>query len=144
VPPGEDLSAAHSASPGELVSDWAHIYTETISASVASTDPGTAGAELFQPEWSDTMTTKHAKYFAAAFGITAFLLGTSFSGTDELWLSLVNYGGAIFAIFLYLNPAVLIARSIQEIDEILETAEGIQFVWIGIGVALLGPFINAC
>ena len=90
------------------------------------------------------MTTKHAKYFAAAFGITAFLLGTSFSGTDDLWLSLVNYGGAIFSIFLYLNPTTLLASSVQELDEALENAEGGQFIWIGIGVALLGPFINAC
>jgi hypothetical protein len=138
------LPAVHSALPEELASDWGHIFTRTISAREAFTGPGTDSACLFQTEWSDSMTTTHAKYFAVGFGITAFLLGTSFSGTEDLGLSLVNYGGAIFSIFLYLNPTTLLASSVQELDEALENAEGGQFIWIGIGVALLGPFINAC
>ncbi len=84
------------------------------------------------------MTVIHAKWFAAAFGIGALLIAISFDSTPHAEISTVNYGGSVFAIFLYLNPELLIARSWDEIDRLLEEARGIYIMWLGIAIGLSG------
>ncbi len=84
------------------------------------------------------MTVRHAKWFAAAFGIGALLNAISFDSTPQAEISIVNYGGSVFAIFLYLNPKLLIARSWDEIDRLMEEARAVYIMWIGIAIGFSG------
>ena len=84
------------------------------------------------------MSTKGAQRFAICFGVIAFAIASSASIDGDLPLALVNYGGSLFAVFLYLNPEVFIARTLAEFDVRIAQAVHVHIMWIAIAIGLLG------
>jgi hypothetical protein len=84
----------------------------------------------------------HAKCFAAVIGICLFVANTYYFDPALLMDSLLGYGLCFFFLFLYLNPAMLLARSMKELDEVWENAKGLPFAWIAVATGIFGGVMS--
>jgi hypothetical protein len=82
-----------------------------------------------------------AKCFAAFIGIGVFVANTYYFDPADFTYSLMGYGMCFLALFLYLNPAILIARSRKERDDLWANPKGLPLVWIGLAIAVV-DFLN--
>jgi len=67
----------------------------------------------------------------------AFSMAVSDAIEGNIVISLVNFGGTLFAIFLYYNPELLTTKSVDEVGELVPNFIQTKFLWVSLSISVL-------
>ena len=84
------------------------------------------------------MNIRTVKYYMAGMALIAFVIAVSSAYQQATLLAITNFAATLFFVFLYENPAILLARSMGELDEAMEDVKDRFLLWNSIAIALCG------
>jgi len=102
----------------------------------ACTAPHSGQADQFSGV--NPLTKSQARTTVAVAAAISSLIALYNFGNGSASLAIVNFGAALFFLFCYENPDLLMIRTMEELDALIPNLTESKFLWVSLAIGATG------